>query len=69
MAKHNVYLDIPIREVKKVDARFYIFRDDESLVSITVSKGGIKYSSNNSKKPIQIGWLQFDKMVKDWNNG
>ncbi len=69
MAKHNVYLDLPIREVKKVDARFHIFRDDESLGHITDLKGGIKYFSNTSKKPIQIGWIQFDKMVNDWNNG
>ncbi len=69
MAKHNVYLDLPLREVNKVDAHFHIFRDDAKMGRITVSKGGIEYFPSNSKKPIRIGWIQFDKMVKDWNKG
>ncbi len=69
MAKHNVYITVPATEVKKLATHLYIFGDNKSLSHITVSKGGIKYFSNNSKEPIQISWLQFDKMVNDWNNG
>ena len=69
MAKHNVYLDLPSREINKVDAHFSVYRDGAKHGQITISKGGIDYYSSNSKKPIRIGWLQFDKMVKDWNNG
>lgn len=68
MAKHNVFLDLPKREINKVDAHFYIHKDGEKLGQITVSKGGLDYYPANSKKPIKIGWTQFDKMIKEWNN-
>jgi hypothetical protein len=68
MPKHNVYLELPTREINKVDAHFYIYQDDSKLGRITISKGGIDYFPSNSKKPIKIGWTQFDKMVKDWKN-
>jgi len=68
MAKHNVYLEIPTKEMNKVDANFYIYQNDAKLGQITISKGGLDYYPSNSKKPIKIGWSQFDRMVKDWNN-
>jgi len=51
-----------------VDAHFYIYKDDAKLGQITISKGGLDYYPSNSKKPISIGWTQFDKMIKEWNN-
>jgi len=67
MAKHNVYLDLPTREVNKVDAHFHIYKDNLKLGQMTISKGGLDYFPSNSKKPIRISWTQFDKMIKDWN--
>ncbi len=69
MAKHNVYLNLPTREITKVDAHFFIYKDEAKLGQITISKGGIDYYPANSKKPIVIGWSQFDKMIKSWNEG
>jgi hypothetical protein len=40
MPKHNVYFNLPIRELGKVDAKFYIYQNDEKLGEITISKGG-----------------------------
>ena len=68
MAKHNVYLELPSREITKVDANFDIYKDGSKLGRITISKGGIDYYTSNSKKTIKIGWTQFDKLVKDWNH-
>lgn len=65
MAKHNVYFDLPEREIGKVDANFYIYQNKEKLGQITISKGGMDYYPSNSKKPIKISWSQFDKMVKE----
>ncbi len=66
MAKHNVYLDLPRREINKADAHFEIFKNYEKLSQLTISKGGLDYYPTNSKKPIKITWTQFDKMIKDW---
>ena len=65
MPKHNVYFNLPTREVGKVDALFYIYRDDEKLGEITISKGGLDYYPSNSKKPIKLSWSQFDKMIRN----
>ncbi|MGN7786734.1 hypothetical protein ACTJIJ_19530 [Niabella sp. 22666] len=69
MAKHNVYFDLPERELGKVDANFYIYKDDAKLGQITISKGGLDYYPNKAKQPITISWSNFDQMVKDWKEG
>lgn len=67
MAKHNVSFELPKREMGKVDADFFIQKDGATLGQIRISKGGLDYYPANRKKPIKIGWTQFDKMVKEWN--
>lgn len=68
MAKHNVYFDLPVRELGKVDANFYIYQNEEKLGQIRVSKGGIDYYPASRKNPITINWTQFDKLIrKEWN--
>lgn len=69
MAKHNVFVNLPTRELNKVDAHFYIYQDKAKLGQITISRGGLDYYPSNSKRPIKISWSQFDKMVKDWKQG
>jgi hypothetical protein len=64
MARHNVYFDLPERELGKVDANFYIYKDGEKLGQITISKGGLDYYPSNSKKPIPISWSKFDRMMR-----
>ena len=68
MPKHNVFIDLPKRELGNVDAVFEVYQDDGKLCTITVSKGGLDYYPTNAKSPIKINWSQFDEMVKDWNN-
>ena len=60
MAKHNVYLELPSREIGKVDAHFFIYKDDAKLGQITISKGGIDYYPSNSKKP---NWMVTIRQV------
>ncbi|MGE9313291.1 hypothetical protein ACLOAU_16700 [Niabella sp. CJ426] len=69
MAKHNIYVDLPKWELGKNDANFHVFKDEAKLGQITISKGGVEYYPANAKKPIIISWSDFDKMVKDWNEG
>ena len=68
MAKHNVFVDLPKRELGKVDAHFYIHQNDLKLGQITISKGGMDYYPSNSKRPIKINWTQFDRMVKEFKS-
>ena len=69
MAKHNVFFQLPTREIGKVDAYFFIFKNDEKLGEITISKGGLDYYPNKKKYPISISWTQFDELLKRFNNG
>lgn len=67
MPKHNVYFDLPEREIGKVDANFYIYQNGEKLGQMRISKGGMDYYPTNRKKAITVNWTQFDKMIKEWN--
>jgi hypothetical protein len=66
MAKHNVYVNLPWRELGKVDAQFNIYQDEKKLGTITISKGSVEWYPKNSKKPYKIGWSHFDKMIKEY---
>lgn len=65
MPKHNVFIDLPKRELGNVDAVFEIIQDDAKLGTIAISKGEMDYFPRNAKMPIKLNWSQFDKMVKD----
>jgi hypothetical protein len=64
MARHNVYFELPTRELGKVDAKFVIYQNDDRLGEITISKGAIEYYPANKQKPIKLGWGQFDRLMK-----
>lgn len=63
MAKHNVYFELPTRELGKVDAKFWIYADKQKLGEITISKGAIEYYPASKQKPIKLGWKRFDKIM------
>jgi hypothetical protein len=69
MAKHNVYFQLPTREISKVDAHFYIYKDEEKLGQITISRGGLDYYPFKRKYPITISWTQFDVLMKNFEKG
>lgn len=64
MATHNVYVNLPWRELGKSDALFEIFRDGEKLGKITISKGALEWYPSNAKQPYRMSWSSFDKMIK-----
>ena len=64
MARHNVYFELPERELGKVDAKFFIYENDDKLGEITISKGAIEYYPANKQKPIRLYWSQFDRLMK-----
>lgn len=64
MARHNVYFELPQRELGKVDAKFSIYQNEDRLGEITISKGAIEYYPANKQKPIKLSWAQFDRLMK-----
>lgn len=65
MAKHNIYFDLPTRELTKVDAHFYIYKDGKKLGQMTISKGSLEYYPTKSQTPISISWSEFDRLMKE----
>lgn len=63
MAKHNVYFELPTRELGKVDAKFFIYENGDKLGEITISKGAIEYYPANKQIPIKMGWGKFAKLM------
>jgi hypothetical protein len=69
MAKHNVFFQLPTRELDGTDANFYIYKDDEKLGQITISKGSLEYYPARRKKPISITWSDFDELMRKFEKG
>ena len=57
MARHNVYFELPTRELGKVDAKFFIYENDDKLGEITISKGAIAGKTQES----QVKYYNLDK--------
>lgn len=66
MAKHNVHINLPWREIGKADVEFQILKDSEIFGKIKISKGDIEWYSKNAKRPYKISWTNFDKMIKQY---
>ena len=64
MPKHNVYFDLPRRELGNADVVFEIFSNDEKFGTLTVSKGALEWYPSSAKKPYQLDWESFDKAIK-----
>ena len=66
MAKHNVYFNLPPRELGYSDIIVEIFSDEEKFGTITISKGAIELYPSNAKKPYKLEWEYFDKAIKKY---
>lgn len=64
---HSVTLRLPDLEIRKTDAIFFIHQDSEKIGEVRISKGILDYYPSGRKKPIEIKWAAFDKMVKESN--
>ena len=65
MAKHNVYVDLPWRELGKTDLKIRILENDDLLGTITISKGAIEWYPKNAKKPYKMRWSRFDRIIRN----
>ena len=67
MAKHNLYFELPKREIGKTDVLFHVYKDSEKFGSITISKGNLEWYPKNAKNPYKVSWSAFDRMIRDFH--
>lgn len=63
MVRHNVYFELPTRELGKVDAKFVIYQNEDKLGEITISKGAVEDNVADKQNPINLGWGKFDRFM------
>jgi hypothetical protein len=66
MPVHNVFVDLPEREIGNSDVIFVIQEDGKKLGTITISKGGIEYFPANTQIPLKLNWTRFDNIMKEY---
>jgi hypothetical protein len=64
MATHNVFFNLPARELGNSDIILEIFSNEEKFGTITISKGALEWYPANAKKPYKLGWFRFDRIIK-----
>jgi hypothetical protein len=64
MAIHNVYFNLPARELGNSDIIIEVFRDEEKFGTITISKGALQWYPANAKTPYHMEWERFDRVIK-----
>lgn len=67
MASHNLYFEVPTREIGKKDVLFHVYRDGKKFGSITISKGNLEWYPKNAKKPYKVSWIAFDKIIREYH--
>ncbi len=65
MAQHRVEVHQPSRVVLNSDVSFDVWRDDEKLGELRVSKGSIDWRGGNKKKVVRKTWEQFARLMED----
>jgi len=63
MAKHNVYFELPSRELGKADAKFWVYSDGAKIGEITISRGAFEYKPFKKQRKIKLGWKAFDRLM------
>ena len=66
MPKHNVYFNLPARELGNSDIIIEVFSDDEKFGTVTISKGSLEWYPANAKNPYKMEWEFFDKVIKSY---
>jgi hypothetical protein len=64
MATHNVYFNLPARELGNSDIIIEVYRDEEKFGTVTISKGALQWYPANAKTPYHMEWDRFDRAIK-----
>lgn len=64
MATHNVFFNLPRRELGNSDVIIEVFTEEEKFGTVTISKGAIEWYPANAKNPYKLNWTRFDRAIK-----
>jgi hypothetical protein len=64
MATHNVFFNLPRRELGNSDVVIEVFNDEEKFGTVTISKGALEWYPANAKNPYKLSWIRFDRAIK-----
>jgi hypothetical protein len=66
MAAHNVFFNLPRRELGNSDVVIEVFNDEEKFGTVTISKGALEWYPANAKNPYKLSWIRFDRAIKSY---
>jgi hypothetical protein len=64
MAQHRVEIHQPSRVVLNSDVTFDVWKDDEKLGELRVSKGSVDWRGGKKKKGVRKTWEQFARLME-----
>ena len=68
MPVHKIQVSLPNVPIVNSDVIIEIFQDEEKLGKITISKGSLEWYPVYAKKPYNLEWSRFDRMIKEFFN-
>lgn len=66
---HSVRFRTPICDLGKSNITLSIWRDDEKLGTLLVSRGAVVWRPKSGKKTFKMDWGRFDAMMKSGYRG
>lgn len=65
MAKHDVTVEMPPRELKRQDVSFLVKQDGAVLGTLKISNGSVVWFAKGTTYGCKMGWGTFDQMMRD----
>ncbi|MBM4118979.1 hypothetical protein FJ251_14840 [bacterium] len=65
MARHDVTIIVPERQLGKSDAKFRVKADGKVIGTLTVSNGSVVWFPRGTSYGCKMGWAKFDKVMKE----
>jgi hypothetical protein len=65
MAKHNVIMHLPPREIKRADATFVVYRDGKTYGTLEISNGSLVWFPASTTYGHKMGWEKFDELMAE----
>jgi hypothetical protein len=65
MSEHRVCLELPEVEIKRIDAKFSVYADEEKFGTLEVSKGTLVWFPRGTEIGKRISWEKFDDLMRE----
>jgi hypothetical protein len=65
MAKHDVTVEMPARQLQRQDVSFLVKQDGAVLGTLKISNGSVVWFAKGTTYGCKMGWKKFDRMMRD----